>query len=800
METNNYDIINLQETHLKDDKIKSFDSSFEGKILHNPSDTNHGRGVATIFKKNFPAEIVSNYKIGQGRLLLTNIAKFDKEFALVNLYAPTEYKYKKQFFEEAISFIRRNKTQAASIIVVGDFNISAESKQKQDIEILNNFKNQLNLVDKFQPKNPLDKGYTFYNSRFKSRIDYIFIEKNICHINPCLKVRIAPVPDHRALEISVNVPIPERGPSYWKLNTQVLSEANYIEQITNIFNNTITKYNNVLNKGEIWDLFKIKVREYSVKYCSKRKKETEDEIKKLEEEILNLDNSPNSFKEISRLQIELNQKIMEKSVGAQLRSRAVFIEQGEKNTKFFLNLEKSRQQNNLILELKSNNGTLLNTKKDVLKEMETFYTNLYSSQITGNTDNNDFFNEEFKKKKLTESQKELCEGEIREAEAKIVLNHMKEKKSPGIDGLPIEFYKTFWDLIGTFLMSVYNESYRLSELPYSMNRSVISLLYKKGEKNDIKNYRPISLTNTDYKILTHIITNRLHIVLNSIINIEQTAYVKKRYIGENIRLIEDLVNIGIEKEIDGLITFLDFEKAFDSIEWNFVEQTLIELNFGKTITSWFKTIYKNPITQIKNNGWFTNNIFPKRGLKQGCPLSAILFIIAIEPLCEKLRTNKKVEGINLQKLCNGKNEKIVKTMQYADDIVLTLKNEEALKESLYILEKFKQQAGLKINYNKSEIIPLGKFKNEIHLQNIKTSSNVRYLGINIGYDNETVIQENWSKKLIKLSNLLELWKKRKLSMFGKIVVLKTLAISKLIFSAQNTTKLNVCMGGIRWAI
>ena len=528
MKLNKYDILNIQETHIKAEKIESFNQSFDGNCIHDESDTNHGKGVATIFKNNLEIDLKNNNKKGNGRLLLINFSKSDKEFTLVNLYAPTEYKYKKQFYEDTIAFIRRNKTQISSLIIVGDFNINAETKNKQEIEYIKNFKNQLNLVDQYIPKDRNDKGYTFYNSRYKSRIDYILIQNDLRPIMSKVKIKVAPVPDHRALEITLKVPIPERGPSYWKLNTQILREEEYEKNILSIFESTLNKYENTLDKGTIWDLFKIKVKEFSIFYSKNRKQIQDNEIKNLETKITELDNKPNTHEETAKLKEELEHKLAEISTGAQIRSRAEYVENGEKNTKFFLNLEKKRQEQNVITELKNENGKTLNKREAILQEIENFYKNLYSSKIISDTKYDEFLNNDLDEKKLTNDQKQLCEGKIKIHEAECALKNMKEKKSPGIDGIPAEFYKTFWNLIGEFLISVYNEAYARGELPYSMNRSIISLLFKKGEKNNIKNYRPISLTNIDYKILTHIITNRIHIVLSKLINTEQTAYVKKK--------------------------------------------------------------------------------------------------------------------------------------------------------------------------------------------------------------------------------------------------------------------------------
>ena len=126
---------------------------------------------------------------------------------------------------------------------------------------------------------------------------------------------------------------------------------------------------------------------------------------------------------------------------------------------------------------------------------------------------------------LTLEKQYVCEGDILEQECVNAIKKMKSSKSPGEDGLPIEFYRTFWNEIGSFLVSVYNDCFDNNILPLSMRRSIISLIHKKGDKTDIENYRPISLTNTDYRILTFVLANRLQKVIKDIVSPDQVAYI-----------------------------------------------------------------------------------------------------------------------------------------------------------------------------------------------------------------------------------------------------------------------------------
>ena len=157
------------------------------------------------------------------------------------------------------------------------------------------------------------------------------------------------------------------------------------------------------------------------------------------------------------------------------------------------------------------------------------------------------------------------------------------------------------------------------EMSFSQRLAVISLIHKNGEKTLLKNYRPISLTNSDYKIIAFIFAKRLQKVISNLISKDSSAYIKGRYIGEHARLILDIFEYCDENDEDCILTFLDFEKAFDSVEWNFLFKTLEKFNFGKKIVKWMKILYNNPIFSGKNNGWISKACKMSRGIRQGCP-------------------------------------------------------------------------------------------------------------------------------------------------------------------------------------
>ena len=182
----------------------------------------------------------------------------------------------------------------------------------------------------------------------------------------------------------------------------------------------------------------------------------------------------------------------------------------------------------------------------------------------------------------------------------------------------------------------------------TQRRGIVKLNPKKdAEPYLIKNWRPISLLNCDYKIAAKAIANRLKQVLPKLIDNDQTGFLKGRSIAENIRLIDGIIKYTPKKGIPGLLLFLDFEKAFDTVEWPFLQNTFRHYNFGPEAINWIQLYYHNIESCILNNGWSSNFLKLERGVRQGCPLFPYLFILCVEVLAEAVRRNKSIKGITI---------------------------------------------------------------------------------------------------------------------------------------------------------
>ena len=255
------------------------------------------------------------------------------------------------------------------------------------------------------------------------------------------------------------------------------------------------------------------------------------------------------------------------------------------------------------------------------------------------------------------------------------------------------------------------------------------------------------------------------------------------FIGDNVRTIEDIIAYSEKYNNDGVILSLDFQKAFDTIEWNFMHKVLEKLNFGNDLISWIEILYQNANVVIKNNGYISKKNFLERGLRQGCPISSILFILCVEILAMHIRENNKIKGLLFE-------ETEFKISQYADDTALLLRDLDSITEALNTINIFSTVAGPLLNLDKTEGLLLGNLR---HLQ-VQTFQNINFnelsvkcLGIHIGHNKQICDELNWNTKLTQFENTLKVWQKRKLNIFGKVTVINYICFPKLIYLCSVTS-------------
>ncbi|CAM2118758.1 unnamed protein product [Caretta caretta] len=222
---------------------------------------------------------------------------------------------------------------------------------------------------------------------------------------------------------------------------------------------------------------------------------------------------------------------------------------------------------------------------------------------------------------------------------------MPTNKSPGMDGLTVEFYCVFWDVLGPDLVTVWAESLQSGVLPLLCRQAVLALLPKKGDLRDLRNWCPISLLSTDYKIVVKAISLWLGSVLADVIHPDQTYTVPDRNIFDNLFMVRDLLELGRRDSLSFALLSLDQEKAFDKVDHGYLLNTLQAFGFGPQFAGFLQVLYTSAECLVKLNWTLTEPVSFGRGVRQGCPLSGQLYALVIEPFLCLLR--RRLTGLVL---------------------------------------------------------------------------------------------------------------------------------------------------------
>ena len=284
------------------------------------------------------------------------------------------------------------------------------------------------------------------------------------------------------------------------------------------------------------------------------------------------------------------------------------------------------------------------------------------------------------------------------------LKKMPNNKSLGNDGITMEFYEAFWDDLKTPLLLSVNKAFKVGELSTSQKQAVIKLIEKKDkDKRLIKNWRPISLLNVDTKLVSKVLAERLKTALPSLISSNQTAYLNGRFISEGGRLISDIFEVSDLLKLKGLLLTVDIEKAFDSVNHNFLLKVLENYGFSHDFLKWISILLQNQESCVINGGKTTRYFPLKRGTRQGDPISAYLFILVLEIVFIFVKESENVQGLTIF------NNQFLYTT-YANDTTFFLSDKNSVTEVIQIFEHFSVFSGLKPNKSKREIAGIGILK------------------------------------------------------------------------------------------
>jgi exonuclease III len=852
-------ILAVGEAHLNESRHLAIETLFSKrlKIIHSKLPHSHNAaGIAIVLnKENTNIEDIKTHEIIPGHALMIELNWHATErISVLAIYAPNRsMNVNKQFWGKLLTFFGENRRLRPDI-VLGDFNFVEEAMDRIPMrmregeesvaETFDSLKVDLQLMDGWRQTFPSTLAFTYYRKSDgqQSRLDRIYCKSRKFDSTFEWKIQTTGIPtDHRMVSMRISCESsPNLGKGRWVWPQHISRDKELLNHIrtegVKLVGNLdkLEKENtrrNSNNPQTLWAAFK----ESIISKARKRAKvvipKLSEEIKKTECDLIVVGESLSISQDEKLIQMALlTEKLVRlevkrhKSNRMNIKARDALL--GETISKFWTNINKVRSPRTIIPRLQT-----LDSSEDApryvkhSKGMADLAKDYYENLQLDNYPVDDQAREEaianvLGRVKVCVSEEDIpsLKARLDELDISEALTLSTNGSSPGLDGITYEVWKTLdaqftkdsedseegkeaFDII-TMMARIFNDI-ELHGMVKDTNfsESWMCPLYKKNDKSNIANYRPISLINTDYKLMTKALSIKLAKVAPTIVHPNQAGFIPGRQIYDQIWLSKLIIHLADISETNGALVALDQEKAYDKIKHDYLWRALRAYGIPEEFISTVQALYSNAYTTVIINGVKSSLPFKViRGVRQGDPLSCLLFDIAIEPLAEAIRQSH-LKGFHLP----GKLQPI-KTTLFADDTTVFLSEKDDFGELTKILDEWCLAAGAKFNINKTEIIPIGSqahrdrlrthryingregTKIPDHIKIAKEGEPIRSLGALIGNNIGQI--EPWSKVLEKIDAALDRWGRGKPTMEGhRLIILMVIgAMTQFLAKVQGMPK------------
>ena len=792
----------MQETHLQNSNefpsdLKNYEHLYS--IINNFADENdRSSGICMFINKT--ETLLEEQHIIIGRLSYVRLQNSaNNEITNIFSYYGRSRNSRTEWansFNEIRDKVQNNGLE--NIMVMGDFNF-VTSVLDRNSQILNaidqtatnsfiEIQEELNILDSFRLTNPKRRLYSYHHTdgKSKSRIDRIYVDVSLSGRAEATKLEHSQFSDHKIVRLRMGNNI-ERGPGSWIFNTSLLDDSNFCNRMITIFREAEIIKPSYASKKMFWDYLTMLIQSETVQYSVKKSQEKKSRLYKLNRDLEELEQIPSNLmsdfaaQRLQDVKRDLASLEKEKIDGMKLRTKIPNHDFGEPNISFLARLEKIQGEKNTIYSLKDENGILKTDTESMLDIVYNFYKKLYTKEEECVVQQDTFLRRITTRLSLED--REDLDRDLGEEELYESLKHLKKQKSPGIDGLNVEFTLHFWEYLKEHYMDATAEVKDTKELTEMEKRGMIRICYKKGNRDDLANHRPITLMPTGYKQRTHALAKRLTKVLPKLIHNCQKA-VPGRCITDNIHTVQDLINLVNKNGDCAAFVFYDQEKAFDRMSHNFIIKTLQAYGFGTNFIEWVKIMLYDIKSFVKVNGFETSEFDIQRGVRQGCALSALLYVLVSEVLALEIRHNTRIKGYRF-------NENHFKMTQYADDLMTIVTDDNSLNEVFDVLERFGKATNARINQNKTEALWVGSWKNRIDKPlNLKWKKDyVKFLGVYVGNctnseESTRLSNVNFEDIDQKMTKKLNFWNGSGISIKGKVRVVNIFVLSKIFYRLE----------------
>ncbi|CAM4552099.1 unnamed protein product, partial [Caretta caretta] len=525
----------------------------------------------------------------QGRLLHLRARIEGLVVNLINVYAPTLGPEWLQFYQQASAFLGTLDSHER-LVLGGDFNTTLEERDRSGteqclaaVDTLREIVEHHSLVDIWRDHHPDDiSTFTFVrveaHRSSHSRLDCFYL--SCFHVSRAhsSSIRLAPFSDHHLATVTASLCAERPGPAYWHFNNSLLEDEGFVMSFWEFWLAWQGQRRAFPSVRRWWDLGKVRAWLFCCDYTRGTSRRRNAAIEQLEREVLELERrlaaspkDPLLCGACREKREELRALEEHRAQGAFVRSRIRLLREMDHSSRFFYALEKMTGAKKHVTCLLAEDGTPLTEPAEMCGRARAFYASLFSPDPTNPSACRVLWEE---LPMVSASDRDRLELPLTLAEFSEALRRMPTNKSPGMDGLTVEFYRVFWDVLGPALVTFWAESLQSGVLPLSCRQAVLALLLKKGDLHDLRNWRPVSLLSTDYKIVAKAILLRPGSALADVIHPDQTYTVPDRSIFDNLFLVRDLLELGRRDGLSFTLLSLDQEKALDRVDHGYLLSTL----------------------------------------------------------------------------------------------------------------------------------------------------------------------------------------------------------------------------------
>ena len=801
-----FDVILLQEVKSTQSQVDSLVNRYGFSSLVNVDyDDLNKPGTALLWKNNLA--LTGAVNLISCRLQMAELGPYK----IFNCYAPSgsENKFSRnQFYgEEVFKFLKLHPD--SSKLIAGDHN---SVLRKEDVENGKGFSSKFceafhtlvkceRLLDCYLHFPHQVQEFTFHRpGKAKSRLDRFYVSEVLSNDIVALE-HISSLSDHLGVKLILKMDIYRsrltirKDFSFWKLNNQILNDDEFLPSFINLWKHLLkfeAKYNDV---ADWWDLYvKPEIKEFCIGFSSYRKTKRS-QTKQMLLSLLKLTMENSDWEEVIRIRDQLNYMLFEDLTGFKIRSKFQHGAEYEKSSLFHA----AREQKNYksVSSGLKIAGSVVTNKSDIEQEVLSFFHALLNGHHgTDLVDNGFPFVPDWTKiddlliglGSISDTEGSQLVGNILKDEMDYVVKECASMKSPGLDGLTYEFYKTVWNVIGSKFVEILQVQLDRLKLVDSDTMGATRLIPKVEGVPKVDELRPITLLNTDYKLLTKWIVFRLKPFMGKIIKSSQLCNAGNKNILFGVQNVLSSIEYIKKKKIGAGLVSLDFFKAYDRLFLPFLVKVLSKMNFNATFCAWVKMLHKGAKTKFIL-GFLTREIEVNFSVRQGDPLAMLLYVIFIEPFL--LLLERKLKGLVLcgQPLnaLRSQNQLQVKQVSeaFCDDVNFIVTCNEDLHVIGNAVVDFEKASGAILSRNKKcLVLGLGRWSSRTSwaLDYLQPVQEIKMFGIWFMNDYSRLLSTNWNTRIDKLRNTIFSWTGRVFAnLKQRIDVLNCFTLSRIFY-------------------